>query len=583
MMPTVNLAQEHDALTRAVFADEMRRWGNPEIGPEVAGNVPSLTARPYVARTISRVPDDFQFHLLTEYRERFSSQGEQAANKWIREGVDCLFNGHSLDIRSSDEDLRDLAKEKAREVFDLLGMSAPITEETARVLLLNLCAGMGIKPPDQKNVLGMMARMTGAKWWRRTLRRETMRRREEAAIKTGRVHRKAGCYVSDETMRRLARQAIWAQKFIDTQEMVNEEGEAVALADIIESGQANPANRFIEMMIECKGMEAVADEMGWLGMMATLTCPSRMHARHWKSSRPNRRYDGTTPRQSNDHLQAQWKLVRAVLAKAGIEFMGVRVVEPHHDGTAHWHLLIFFPEHHRKAVEAAFIEYYLERFDPNEPEARERRVKFDRIDKAKGSAAAYISKYISKNIGGRPGESESLMLDFEADGLEAGETWKRATVWARVHGVRQFQPFGTAKVTIRRELRRLRQAPPEPFRDHHNAADSPDFAAFIKIMEAAPMKLWTEEVESVSYPGEMVRRIRGVELNGKQLETRTHTWVLRQKEGVALTWTRVNNCNRGALNRPGNRPERGGWGGNRHSFHPGFQSGSDHASPDLHK
>ncbi|MGK4475982.1 replication endonuclease [Aeromonas molluscorum] len=36
-----------------------------------------------------------------------------------------------------------------------------------------------------------------------------------------------------------------------------------------------------------------------------------------------------------------WKRCRAALARRGIEYFGFGVVEPHHDGTPHWHLLLF--------------------------------------------------------------------------------------------------------------------------------------------------------------------------------------------------------------------------------------------------
>lgn len=116
MTPTVILAQERDTLTREVFADEMRRWGQPEIGPEIVGNVRHVTARPYVARTLSSVPDEFRGHLLAEYRQQAADEGEQAANSRIRESVAGLFEGETLNLSATDEEVRDMAGRMARKV-----------------------------------------------------------------------------------------------------------------------------------------------------------------------------------------------------------------------------------------------------------------------------------------------------------------------------------------------------------------------------------------------------------------------------------------------------------------------------------
>ena len=72
--------------------------------------------------------------------------------------------------------------------------------------------------------------------------------------------------------------------------------------------------------------------------------------------------------------------------RKGIRPYGFRVVEPHHDGTPHWHLLLFMPEQHREIVRGVFRTYAL--LDSgNEPGAQEHRFKAVGIDPQKGTAA----------------------------------------------------------------------------------------------------------------------------------------------------------------------------------------------------
>ncbi len=557
-MPTAALTQHHERLQRAIFAEEMRRWGHPEIGQEIAGHVPSLTARPYVARTIADAPDEFRGHLLTEYQAHAADQGEQAANTWIRESVERLFLGEALDLRATDGEVRDLAKASATRVEKLLYSGVARSETAVRALLLNTCDRLGIAHPRARTTDGMIARMTSPRWWRKALSRETTRRREEAAIRAGLVHSKAGHYLSDATLHRLNQKARRDRAFIAAYELINERGDVVDLVEIFEAGQSNPKHRFTEMMIRTKGMEAVADELGWVGMFLTLTCPGRMHARHEATGAGNSKFDGTTPRQAHDHLQNQWENVRAALERRGIEFMGVRVEEPHKDGTPHWHMLLFMPTGDEREALALFREYFLERFDPDEPGARKHRIVVERIDKAKGGAASYLAKYIAKNIGGIEAGQQ---LDLQAEGLEPGDAMPRPAAWARAHGVRQFSFFGTAKVTLWRQLRRLREAPDDAgFLPHWLAADAGNWQAFMKAQAAAPLSLWIEERPSGRYPGETVRVIRGVQRDGHRLETREHTWEMRRKAEISAPWTRVNNCTRGGDGGPGNRPGCGGVG-----------------------
>ena len=186
------------------------------------------------------------------------------------------------------------------------------------------------------------------------------------------------------------------------------------------------------------------------------------------------------------------------------------------------------------------------------------RVDFKDIDPEKGTAAAYLAKYISKNIDGMKSDGEGMGEDEEAaPGTPASETAKRVGAWAAQWGIRQFQQIGGVPVTLYRELRRVHVDADDSllYRAVH-AADEGDWGKFVALLGGEdfafvkradlPLKLYKEETEERNKYGEAKPAIlRGVvELEtGEYLISRDKEWQLRQRDGgPAAAWTCVNNC-----------------------------------------
>jgi hypothetical protein len=256
-------------------------------------------------------------------------------------------------------------------------------------------------------------------------------------------------------------------------------------------------------------------------------------------------------------LKKVWAPAQAKLQRDGIEYFGLRVVEPHHDGTPHWHMLVFVNPDQAEALITTLRDYALAE-SPDEPGAQKRRFTVERIDPAKGTAAGYVAKYIAKNVDG-----EHVGTDYEGE-CAATESAKRVEAWASLWRIRQFQFFGTPSVTPWRELRRLDVLPETmeaTFGPLWRAANAPDWCDFMKVQRegATRLKPLWEDRESASYPGESVKRVRGVETKAgdASIVTRNHEWKIHEKEsakrerlecknavprhGVGLPWTRVNN------------------------------------------
>lgn len=166
------------------------------------------------------------------------------------------------------------------------------------------------------------------------------------------------------------------------------------------------------------------------------------------------------------YLCTMWKRLRPALDRAGIGRYGFRIAEPNHDGTPHWHLLIFLAPDKLEKLKDIVLKHAL-REAPDEPGAHSHRVDFKPIEAGKGTAAGYIAKYVAKNIDGHK-------LDADLYGNPAAETAERVEAWATTWAIRQFQQIGGPPVTVWRELRRIKAIPegaPDNLKQAHRAAN----------------------------------------------------------------------------------------------------------------
>ena len=327
-----------------------------------------------------------------------------------------------------------------------------------------ICGLYGIKPPAVTDDAQAIARCTDPAWWRRNLRKTHGRVFEAAAIRLGFVSVRAGAYASDETVARRIGQVARNRAALESVTIKNEDGFECTLADAASKTTSNKKIRRGELMLRLAGCEAIANELGHVGVFVTMTAPAKYHAVIQKSGALNRKYNDSTPRQVQGYLQKTWARSRTDYGKFGIKPYGFRIAEPHHDGCVHWHALLFMPAA-QVGWFCSLLEKHFLREDGDEPGAQEQRVQFEIIDSEKGSAAAYIAKYISKNIDDdseaahdefTDENGEAVKIEMPADG--ARKASQRVDAWAGVWGVRQFQPIGQPPVSVWRELRRVKEA-----------------------------------------------------------------------------------------------------------------------------
>ncbi|WP_346815419.1 replication endonuclease [Aeromonas hydrophila] len=458
-----------------------------------------------------------------------------------------------------------------------------------------------------------LARWLDPKWWARRLRKIWDQYNEHCAILLGKVRKGVSAYVSSQGLQAFIERQRMAAAWLKDMEAYNTQDDiTISLDEAVKASIANPENRRHELVVRARGFSDVADEMGYVGLFFTWTAPSRFHP--WKtvkasqagkadSTQENPKHDGSSPRDSQRYIGKLWERCRSALDRNismvpglpglpaplhcrrfraqrpnidgaakwrlggfwdsfkqyrlddPIDYFGFRVVEPHHDGTPHWHLLIWVkPEHQHRLI--GILQRYALSHDKGDlvrkrhPESKQPysditpRFDWKVMDKEKGGAVGYIVKYIAKNIDGHRVGDEG---DLEAE-TAATEGARRVRAWASLWGLRQFQPLKGPPVGIWRELRRLPGRLQEAkgivvapltspiMEECRRYADAVDWKNFTQAMggpccrrDERPLSIHRTAFAEPNQYGEPQTKLVGVRAaDGLIQQTRVGEWVLRK-------------------------------------------------------
>jgi len=506
-----------------------------------------------------------EFKILAETLTRKTEEGEIRKRDYWRK---------DLNLAGDEEEISLFCEAKSRQCARL---AIEYQDLELQDYLLNLLDSYGVeiteKEREKINTRSMLLRLQDAKWWRGKIKKIAFRECEQIFRLLGDTRRSRGCYVSDFTLRRYISRERANRNLLDNLEATNEKSETFTLAELSALNISNPVLRRGELMVRMRGFEewAANDEREWVPMFYTITCPSKYHI--YSGERKNEKYKGFTVRDCQHYLNGVWGRVRAKAAREDIKYFGFRVAEPHHDGTPHWHLLLFV-ESGRRMEFTRIIKAGALAEDGHESGASKHRFEDVEITPEKGTAAGYVAKYVSKNIDGfEVGE------DYEAQS-DAVESAARVRAWASCWGIRQFQQIGGPPVTVYRELRRLARHPerlpvegstcgtPEQLALALESADSGDWQGYCENMGGAvlprcarPISLCQLVRLRLNQYGEEVKYVAGLWCHWFvfPLRTRIHEWTVKLKNtgarriiagkrdlffsgANAPPWTCVNNC-----------------------------------------
>lgn len=417
---------------------------------------------------------------------------------------------------------------------------------------------LAIAAPKGKTIDGRISRAKLDRYWRKHLGPSWLRYREQQNRKSGYVGRSKGYALSDpiyelKRLRDASNRVMLEEDLI----AISDHGDVEPVAKLSDRTVSNPKNRRAELMTRISGDEAYAVSQGFVATFVTLTLPGLWHPVFEKTGTLNPEYNGSDPIEANRWFTKRWARCRAALKDLDLKHYGLRVVEPHHDGTPHWHLVLFCNPSQLHALKEQFQKQFSR--GHSHPHIG---IKFLDADPKKGSAAAYMAKYVSKNIDG--------------EGLEPSEKQRasRVVAWARVWGFRQFDQIGGPPVGIWRELRKLcsEEAVPGDMVDAWQAANASDWCKFIEAMGGPfagrnyPIKLkrgykvgingeatppTNQYGEPLVAEGWDMRPVVGLMTESCSIKTYEKFWVIEQRdsldsslepEGRIGPWTRDNNC-----------------------------------------
>jgi len=426
---------------------------------------------------------------------------------------------------------------------------------------------------DAVSAIASMSRLVNPDWWLRQFKGQRTRWRESLLIAIGKVNRDASPYASKQAIREVRARRLSNLDYLKSCDLENiETGERFSLIDKVMASISNPEIRRMELMSTIAGTEKYAAANGDVGMFLTITTPSKYHPTRMvgkgdkKRVQRNHAWDkeAYTPKDAQRYLCGIWSKMRTAFKDSGLSVYGMRVVEPHHDATPHWHMMLFTKPAMRQRVIDIMRKYAMKE-DGDERGAAKNR--FDCKHLNRGGAAGYIAKYIAKNIDGYALEGER---DHETGELLT-DSAAAVTAWTATWRIPQFHPIGLPTMGSYRECRRIRSISlTETFDEEveavRAAADAGDFMAYMSAQGGAnvprddqTVRVARRVADELNAYDEEVKKVVGIFAphlgDSRVYETRTTQWrivssavdveVLTLKSASGAPRSPVNNCGLG--------------------------------------
>ncbi len=348
-----------------------------------------------------------------------------------------------------------------------------------------------------KTVEAQWARLNDARFWRRAIRVRLLREREHFYLRLNLVGRGRETYVSDQQLntraRQLRQQTQWMQDTVLVPRYL-EVGEGTEGPLTLAQVASSPITRFAKLYTFIKAMDKIAQAEGLDSAILTFTLEPEWHP---NPSHGTNSWNGASPREGHRLMAQRWQSILRDLDRAGVGLSGLRVVEPHKDACAHWHLWLLYRPEVESRLLTTVMQYFPVKLRIRAPSAKGQiehtddriyatcadfvagtgrapthakegaQVELSRIDRSISSGASYAMKYLLKTVDA--GDKLSQEVDLFGNVIETEPqqrrsehqaTAKRVDAYRSLWGINAGQLFGVAKcLSAWDELRRLTQPP----------------------------------------------------------------------------------------------------------------------------
>ena len=259
-------------------------------------------------------------------------------------------------------------------------------------------------------------------------------------------------YVGENTLNLRKLRLAQNKKFLENMAVQTTNG-VVKLSELTMSAHS----KFCELYLMCMGMETMACDKGYRAVFITATAPPYLHPNPTKGKNS---WNGQNVTAAQDVIKERWDAFKRDLSrpKYNVKFskgnaFGFRVVEPHEDGTPHWHILMYASLEDIEQKITPLAEKHFG-FGSSPFSVKVDLIKTKDEDESAASPTSYMTKYLMKNVDFREGLDEPRVDESVKDSqaLDKVDAWKSALK------LRSFQTFGIrAARTKWRMIRKLDQ------------------------------------------------------------------------------------------------------------------------------